>query len=254
MLLLRLITAALVGCAIVASTASAADRAKLNVSFVPDRAGARTTIDLALSVSAPRGAPPEPVIGFDLRLPDDMGLASTSLGEANCYPADLLSRGLDGCSPNARLGFGTATAVVPVGEQMITEHASLDAVLGQPGEDRIEVLFYIQAGEPVFAQLVLPSVVEEASPPYGEQLATSVPLVTAWPEGPDLALETFVSSIGPRGLTYYRQVKGRSVAHKPRGFRIPQSCPPGGYPFQAALTFADGTQSIASYRVQCPPR
>ncbi|MGA9316105.1 MAG: hypothetical protein WBV77_15925 [Solirubrobacteraceae bacterium] len=254
MLLPRAMVAALIGCFCFASTATAADTTKLNISFVPDRAGARTTIDLALRVIGPHGTPPQPVTSFDLRLPASMGLASTSLGEANCEPAALFSGGLTGCSPNARLGFGTATAVVPVGAQTITEHATLDALLGQPGEDRIEVLFYIQAGDPVFAQLVLPSIVEEAAPPYGEQLATSVPLVEAWPEGPDLALETFVSSIGPRGLTYYRHINGRTVAHKPRGFRIPKSCPAGGYPFEVELTFADGTQSAATHRVPCPPR
>ncbi len=66
-----------------------------------------------------------------------------------------------------------------------------------PAEDRIEVLFFVDATEPVAGQLVLPSVIQEAPPPYGEQLATSVPLVEAWPEGPDLELETSTPHLAP---------------------------------------------------------
>jgi hypothetical protein len=51
-------------------------------------------------------------------------------------------------------------------------------------------------------------------------LETSVPLVQAWPEGPDLALETFDSTIGPLHLTYFREVSGRAVAYYPHGIRI----------------------------------
>jgi hypothetical protein len=181
-----------------------------------------------------------------------MGIATTTLGQANCEPRDLIVSGLAGCSSNARIGYGTASAVVPVGSQSIREMASLDVLMGPPAEDRLEVLFYVQAAQPVFAQLVLPSVVEEAGPPYGEVLATSVPLIQAWPEGPDLSLETFNSTIGPLGLTYHRQINGRPIAYYPHGIRIPQDCPPGGYPFGALLTFQDGTHTTTIYHVPCP--
>jgi hypothetical protein len=149
------------------------------------------------------------------------------------------------------MGFGTATAAVPIGSQDVIEKASLYALRGEPAEDRIEVLFFVDATQPVMGQLVLPSVIQEALLPYGEQLATSVPLVEAWPEGPDLALETFNSTLGPKGLTYERDVNGLAVPFKPRGMRIPRTCPAGGYPFSASLTFQDGSSTAASYRVPC---
>jgi hypothetical protein len=253
MILLRRLGFTLIGCLCMVGTAGAAQTAKLKVAFVPDRAGARTTLELALRISGPHGALPEPMTSLALRLPAAMGIASTTLGQSNCYRADLLAAGLNGCSPNARIGFGTATAVVPVGPQIVTEKASLDALKGEPGVNRIEILFYVQANEPVVAGLVFPSVVEEASPPYGEELATSVPLVQAWPEGPHLALETFNSTVGPLGLTYYDHIKGRTIAYKPKGLRIPQACPAGGYAFSAILNFQDGSHSTANYRVPCPP-
>jgi hypothetical protein len=183
-----------------------------------------------------------------------MGIATTTLGEDNCAPAALIESGVAGCPANARIGYGSASAVVPLGSESLHETASLDALIGPPAENHVEVLWYVQAGQPVFAQLVLPSVLEEAEPPDGEELATSGPLVPTWPEGPDLALETFNSSIGPMGLTYHRQVAGKTVAFHPSGIRIPRACPAGGYAFAALLSFQDGTHTTSTYRVPCPRR
>jgi hypothetical protein len=245
---------ALVAGAWAASGANAAQSVKLHVAFHPNVLGAQTTITLAVRVRGPHGAPPPPVTSFDLRLPPDMGIAATNLGQANCQPAALIASGLEGCPANARLGFGTATAVVPLESQNVHETASLDAVMGPAAENRVEILWHLQADQPAFAQLVLPSVVEEGTAPYGEELAVQVPLVQAWPEGPDLALENFESSLGPAGLTYYRRVAGHSVPFHPRGIRIPPSCPHGGYGFAALMSFQDGTQSASTYHVPCPRR
>lgn len=254
MSLARPLALALAGCACVASSASAAQTVKLRVAFDPNVAGQRTTIKLALRISGPGGTPPAPVTSLDLRLPANMGIATTTLGQANCDPADLVNGGLHGCSANARIGFGDATAVVPVGSQEVDEKASLNALMGPPVEDHLEVLFYVEALEPVFAQLVLPSMVQEDTQPYGERLDTSIPLVQAWPEGPDLALETFNSTIGPLHLTYFREVSGKTVPYYPHGIRVPRRCPAGGYPFAALISFQDGTDSTAVYRVPCHSR
>ncbi|HEY8303412.1 MAG TPA: hypothetical protein VIG42_02370, partial [Solirubrobacteraceae bacterium] len=243
---------ALVACACLASGAHAAPVAKLRVSFDPDIAGGRTTIRLALRVRGSGGATPSPLRSLALRLPPGMGIATSTLGQANCEPARLIHGGLRGCSENARVGRGEATAVVPVGATSLPEKASLDALMGPAREDRLEVLFYVQALSPVFAQLVFASVVEEDRLPYGEQLDASIPLIQAWPEGPDMALEAFAFSIGPAGLTYHRQVNGRTVSYRPRGVRLPRSCPRGGFPFGALLSFQDGTHESAVYHVPCP--
>jgi hypothetical protein len=235
-----------------AGSANATPSVKLRVAFHPNIPGQRTTIALAVRVREPDGAEPSPVTSFDLRLPNNMGIASTTLGQANCEAAALIAAGLAGCPDNARIGHGTASAVVPVGSESIHETASLDAVMGPAIENRVEVLWYVQAGQPVFAQLVLPSLIEEAGPPYGEELDVAVPLVQTWPEGPDLALETFDSSLGPAGLTYHREIAGKTVAFHPLGLRIPRACPHGGYEFAALLSFQDGTHTTSSYRIPCP--
>jgi hypothetical protein len=242
---------ALAGCACCASAAYAAQSVKLRVAFDPDVAGRRTTIELELRASGPGGTPPAPMTSLDLRLPANMGIATTTLGQSNCNPSELIRAGLGGCSSNARIGMGSATAVVPIGERAVQEKVSLNALMGPPGEDRLEVLFYVEGLYPVLTRLVLPSVVMPGFPPFGEQLETTVPLIQAWPEGPNLALETFDSTIGPLGLTYHRTVGGRRISYRPQGVRVPETCPRGGYPFAAVLHFEDGSQATANYGVPC---
>lgn len=254
MSLARSLALVLAGIACFASRADASQGVKLKVTLDPNVAGERTTIELALRVSGPGGATPVPVTGLDLLLPADMGIATTTLGESNCDPIALIDGGLQGCSANARIGFGEATAVVPVGSQSVQEKASLNALMGPSVEDRLEVLFYLEALEPVFARFVLPSMLLSGALPGSEQLDTSVPVIPAWPEGPDLALETFDSTIGPSHLTYHRQVNGRTISYSPHGVRLPRICPQGGYPFSAIVSFQDATQTTANYRVPCPPR
>jgi hypothetical protein len=225
----------------------------LHVAFTPDRAGARTTIELSVKVRGDAGRSPPPALrSLELRLPAGMGIATTTLGEASCSPASLIAGGLSGCSPNALLGFGAATAVVPVGAGTVLEHAVLHPLMGPPRENQVEVLFYAQADSPVFAQLVLPAVLAEDVPPYGERLQTAIPLVEVWPEGPDLALASIDSTIGPLHLAYRRRVGSRTVSFRPQGIRIPAQCPRGGYPFAAQLGFIDGAVASASYHVPCP--
>jgi hypothetical protein len=250
----RALALALTGCACLASSSSAMQSVHLRVAFRPERPGAQTTIEFALRISGPQNTAPSPLISLDLRLPAHMGIDTTTLGQSNCYAANLINGGLEGCSPNARIGFGDATAIVPFGSESVQEKASLTAFMGPPIENHLEVLFYAEALFPVFAQLVFPGVVLADTKPFGEQIATSIPLVQAWPEGPDVALETFHSTIGPLHLTYHRQVSGRTISYQPHGITVPRLCPSGGYPFAALLSFNDGMHAIADYHVPCAKR
>ena len=116
------------------ATVTAAPTVRLHVAFSPDRAGARTTIELALHVLGGSGGPPPALRSMALRLPAGMGIATTTLGEANCAPGELIAAGLSRCSSNALLGFGSATAVVPFGASKVIERASLHPLMGPPHE------------------------------------------------------------------------------------------------------------------------
>jgi hypothetical protein len=231
--------------------AGANNAVKLKVAFQPDRPGVRTTIQLALRISGPRGAPPSPVTGLDLRMPAHMGIATTTLGQASCEQADLIEGGLNGCSANARIGFGTALAVVPFGPERVPEQVSINALMGPPSGEQLGLLFYVEGLAPVYAQLVFPGVVIADTSPFGERIDTLIPLVPVWPQGPNVSFETFESTIGPLHLIYHRQVNGKTISYQPHGIRVPKRCPPGGYPFAVQITFEDGTSSSADYHVPC---
>jgi hypothetical protein len=224
----------------------------LKVAFKPNRAGARTTIFFGFQISGPHGEAPSPIMRLDLRLPAHMGIATTTLGQANCEPAALLVAGLSGCSANARIGFGDALAVVPVPQHPVVEKASITALMGPSSNQSLQVLFFAEGLTPVFATFVFPGIVLDDSHPFGEQIDTLIPLVPSWPEGPNVALTRFSSTIGPLHLTYHRQVNGRTIAYRPHGVLVPRRCPSGGFPFAADLAFEDGTVSHAVANVPCP--
>ncbi len=232
------------------AAATAAPIAMLHVTFTPDTLGQRTTVKFALRIGATHETPP-PLSSLDFLLPNGMGIATTTLGLSNCAPASLIAVGLAGCSVNARLGYGTATAILPVGSRTVSEHASLTPLMGPPHVNHPEVLFYLQTRTPVFVQQILPGALTEAQSPFGEEIETSVPMVEAWPEGPLVGLRTFNSTLGPLHLTYLRRVGSRTVPFHPTGIRIPATCPRGGFPVAAHLSFVNGTHTTASYRVPC---
>lgn len=252
-LLATLLAGALALCATLPATASAGQTVALSSAFKPDRLGARTTIVFEFTVtSTVPSRPPSPVTDVDLHLPAGLGLATSTLGLANCEPAALLAVGEEGCPPNARIGFGSALVEVPSPGEPVQEEGSLAAFVGPPNSEHLEVLFYADGRAPVSAQLVFPGQVLSDSGPFSGRLNTAVPPIPTWPGGPDVSVTRMTSTIGPLGLTYYRSVGGRLVPFKPRGIKVPSRCPRGGFPFRVDVSFMEGTQQSADSRVPCP--
>jgi hypothetical protein len=233
--------------------AQPAQTVKLQTSFNPDRLGVRTTLEFGFKVHStiPRRAP-SPVTDVDLHLPAGLGLATSTLGLANCEPQALIVGGVSGCPANARIGFGSAIVAVPAEGEPVEEEGSLTALVGPPNSENLEVLFYAEGHSPVFAQLVFPGRVLEDKPPFSGRLDTAIPLIPTWPGGPDVAVTRMTSTIGPRGLTYYRHVHGEIVPFHPRGIAVPERCPHRGFPFRVDVTFMDGTHQTATSTVPCP--
>jgi hypothetical protein len=233
--------------------AHASQIVRLEAGFSPHRLGKPTTIDFGFSVSSSiRGAVPSPVIGVDLYLPAGMGLATSTLGLAVCQPARLLELGLVGCPANSRVGSGRAVGELKPEGEVIYEAARVQALLGPNVNHHEQVLFYVEGESPVSAELMFPGeLLPSASVTFSGHLKTVVPVVSAWAAGPDIAVTRFSSSLGPRGLTYYKHVHGFVVPFRPRGISVPTSCPAGGFPFRAELTFLDGSRVTAGHAVPC---
>lgn len=235
-----------------ATSAIASQQVRLSTSFEPDRLGASTTILYGFRITTTSGELPSPVTDIDLHIPAGMGLATSTLGLATCEPTVLLLAGPEGCPASARVGYGNALVQVPSEDGTIKENASVEAEFGPPQNENFVVLFYVQGYSPISAQLVLPGELLPDTSPFSGRLNTAIPLIPTWPYGPDVALISFSSTIGPLGLTYYKHVHGKFVPFHPRGIEVPTNCPRAGFPFAADFSFADGTHATARSVVPCP--
>jgi len=226
--------------------------ATLHASFSPDRLGASTTISFALRLSTAEGVAPPPLTHMDLRMPAGIGYATTDLGLALCRPASLLAKGLSGCPPDSRIGYGSALVEVPFGSGAGQEIPDIELLAAPSSTANTAVLFYATGLYPITAELAFQGEVLPDSGPFGSQLAASIPLLSSIPGGPDVSIVQVNTTIGPRNITYYRHVHGRRVPFTPRGVAVPERCPHGGFPFAADFTFQDASTTTAQTTVPCP--
>jgi hypothetical protein len=240
-------------CACLPASASAStERARLHAGFSPDRLGASTTISFGFHIETTEGLAPPPMTSLDLRMPAGINYTTTTLGLAICQPAALQAKGLAGCSPNSRLGYGSALVEVPFGVGFGHEIPEIQALMGPPHNGNLVVLFYANGLTPVYAQLVFAGEVLPASGAFGSRLATEVPPIASVPGGADVSIVSVQSTIGPSHLTYYRHRHRHLVAFHPEGVSVPERCPHGGFPFAAEFGFQDGSHTTAKTTVPCP--
>jgi hypothetical protein len=248
------LAAVLLGALAPASANAVSERASLHASFSPDRLGTPTTIGFGFSLSTTEGAAPPPLSGMVLRMPAGVNYTTTTLGLSVCEPAALLARGVAGCPPNSRLGYGSALVEVPFGTGAGHEIPEIQAVSGPSPNGNLQVLFYADGRFPVYAQLEFSGEVLPDSGRFGSRLAATVPPVASVAGGPDVSLVSVQTTIGPSHLVYYKHLQGRLVAFRPRGVSVPERCPRGGFPFAAEFSFQDGGRAGAATTVPCPPR
>jgi hypothetical protein len=253
---IRAVTAALVvcGCCCLPATAGATQTVTLHTSFSPDKLGASTTVGFSFQISGAEGGLPAPLTGLNLHLPPGIDYVTTTLGLSICQPATLLERGLAGCPPNSRLGFGSALVEVPFGTGAGHEIPEIQAVMGPPHDGNIVVLFYANGQEPVYAQIIFQGELIAGSGSLDGDLNTAIPLIPSVTNGPPVSVLNVTATIGPSHLTYYKYVHGSKVAFHPKGVSVPDTCPRGGFPFSADFTFLDGTSAVANSVVPCPPK
>ncbi|MCW3018868.1 MAG: hypothetical protein JWN10_1176 [Solirubrobacterales bacterium] len=233
-----------------APPATATQSVKLNVSLKPERLGAGTTMSFAFQITSPNSQTPPPLSTVDLLYPANLGLITSGLGVSTCSRTELETTGA--CPPDALMGYGTAVAEIPFEPETIIETAKITTWMASIEEGHLGLLFLAKAGTPVAAELIFPSLILNAPPPYGGSLATTVPVVATVPGGPDVAVTRLRSTLGPMHLTYYETFHGKTTAYHPKGIRLPHTCPHGGFPFAATFTFLDDTHASAHTTVPCP--
>jgi hypothetical protein len=150
------------------------------------------------------------------------------------------------------MGYGSALVEVPFGPTVVDETATTDVFSAPVRDGHLALLFYADGESPIYAQTVFPAVLATAPAPFGGSLDTIIPVVSSIPEAPDVAVVHLRSTLGPLNLTYYKHIHGRRMPYSPRGIVLPKTCPSGGFPFAADLSFQDGTHAAAAITVACP--
>lgn len=252
MLQARYLLASILTCACLPMSAQAAQSASLHVKFTPERLGHSTTVDFDVEIAALADRVPSPLTELDMHYPRELGLALSGLGLATCAQARLEALGPEACPANSRMGQGSALAEIPLGQEIIQETAAVAIVRAPEQEGRLALLFYANGEAPVNAQITFPGVLVPAPAPYDESIHINVPLVPSLPGAPDVAVVRMHATFGPRGLVYYEHVHGKLVAYRPEGILLPKRCPHGGFAFNAAFGFLDGSRATAQAAVPCP--
>lgn len=239
-------------CASLATVAHATQSVTLQATLTPERLGHATTVGFGIQIATPAGQAPSPLTEVNVRYPGDLGIALSGLGLATCSPATLEALGVEGCPADSLMGYGTALAEIPIGPYTERETASVTIVRGPAQEEHLALLFYADAAAPVSAQLVFPGLLLPTSAPFGGRINIDVPLVPSLPKGPDVAVVRLRSTLGPEHLTYYEHRHGHLIPYNPKGILLPDTCPHGGFPFAATITFLDAGRTTAHTTVPCP--
>lgn len=235
-------------------TTTAATTAGVQAAFIPERLGARSTLNFGFSFAAPPGQVPPPLTQIDLRYPSKLGIALTGLGLATCSVQKLEASGPSGCPPNSVMGHGEAFTGIVLGTTPITETAPITVLRTPDVEGHLAVLFSAEGTTPVDTRIVFPGLLLPSSAPFGGLVSIGVPLVPTLPGAPYISVIRLHATIGPRNVTYYEQADGRTLAYQPKGIMLPSRCPRRGFPFSARFSFLDGSVAAASTAVPCPGR
>jgi hypothetical protein len=220
----------------------------------PEGLGARTTLYFALRLAEGRGSISSPLTRLELRYPANLGIGTSGLGFATCETVELETIGPASCPAEAVMGRGEAVVSVPIGPRTISETTRLTLFAGPERGRHLGLLFFAAGSTPVVARLVYPGALLPAPAPYGGNVSIELSPISVIPEGPEVSIMAIRGTIGPSGITYYRNVGGKVVPYQPQGIVVPSSCPRGGFPFSAKLTFEDGHVATVGTAVPCPPR
>jgi hypothetical protein len=214
--------------------------ATIAASFQPDKLGATGALTVTIDLTGDTPGVPPPLRSSILRLPTGLGIEIPHL--QSCEPERLRRLGPRGCPAQSQLGVGRALVRAPLGSQPLGESVSLWVFLGPLHDLQPTFEMLAQGYTPFDERVVLSGTVLPDNPPYGEDLVLPVPAIPTLPLEPAAAIASMSLTIG----------SSRRSAHGSNTAVEPSRCPPGGFPFAAELTYADGSTQDASATTPCP--
>jgi len=239
------------GCLIFAAPAGAAETLTIHASFNPDALGAPTNVSAtgafhsteALGVASP-------VSHIVLYLP--AGLEIDVHGAGTCTQSALEVDGPSGCPADSRIGFGGGVGSLELAGEVIHEPYTIDLFLGSKESGHLMVLTFVDASSPVSFELIVVAKEIRAPSPYGLGFTAEVPPIPTLPGASNASLESIFLSAGDNNVAYYEQVHGKRKLVHVRGIVVPKRCPDGGFPYEALVSFEDGTSLTSVGTIPCP--
>jgi hypothetical protein len=214
--------------------------ATIAASFHPDRLGAMGALTITMDFAESAVGEPPPLRRSVLRLPTGLGIEIPHL--RSCEPYRLQLLGARGCPAQSLLGVGRALVRAPLGSQSLGESISLWLFLGPLRNLQPTFAMLAQGYTPFDERVVLSGTVLPDNPPYGEDLVLPVPAIGTLPLEPEAQVASVSLTIG----------SSRRSARASNTTIEPTHCPPGGFPFAAELTYADGSTRDISTATPCP--
>lgn len=234
------------------ASAYGAPTVSLRAALNPKNPGHSTTVRLRVQIAPTTELVPPPLIAGELRYPAGLDVQLSGLGIDACSVATLELLGPQSCPPDSFMGYGSATAELPIKQHVFHETAKIAVVRSAEQAGHPALLLYVYGETGLNAQIVLGAQLLPATKPFGGLLDIHVPLVPTFPEGPYVAVSELTLVLNPKGLTYYEQALHGLVPYTPAGIPLPRHCPRGGFAFAVGLSFLGGSRAGATTAVPCP--
>ncbi len=208
-------------------------------------AGAAVESQLTISGSEYGGFPP-PLIGVNVFLPK--GVVLHPSGFPTCPPAILepAGKGPKSCPKGSAAGpVGKVTGYVAFGSEVVPETATIEPFYAPGGG----LEFFTFGHTPVLVEVLSKGHFVAASGLYSKELIAQVPLVETVPGAQDASVKSVTVKVGSA-----IRKNGQTIYYG----RVPRTCPKGGFPAKAEITFAGlgGLTQVTvtkTLKVPCPP-
>jgi hypothetical protein len=219
-------------------------------SFTPDKLGVPANLSITAQFESTEGGPPAPITKLTLYGP--AGLRIDARGAGTCT-ADILSEhGPGGCPANSRAGFGGGIGLVELSGTAIREPYTIDFFFGRREHGHLALLAYASAVAPVPVELVVVAREARARKPYGLGFTVEIPPIATLPGAALASVESAFATFGAANVAYYETVHGKRKLVHLRGMISPKKCPPGGFPTEGTIDFADGASLTVHPTIPCP--
>ena len=236
--------------------ASAAPTVTVKAKIVPikgfpgtgNKLGAGAAIESQVTISGTEyGGFPPPLIGVNVFLPKGTVLHPTGFPTCPVATLEPTGPGPKSCPKGSRAGpVGVVHGEVAFGTKIVPETATLESFYAPGGG----LEFFTFGHEPTILEVISTAHYVKASGIYSHELIAEVPLVETVPGAQDAS----VTSISVRVGSAIKK-GGKTIYYG----RVPKTCPKGGFPGKAELTFAGlggltETTVTKLVKVPCPPK